>query len=358
MQITLIISVLILLAAPMLARVIQRAPRIKSALDGFVLMSVMGLVTLTLLPEALTIGGITAMIIIAIGFAAPWIAESLTHKSEDRTHRVILLISTLALIVHTSSDGAILALAGDSPDNHYIAINILVHRFGVAITVWWLLAPVISEKMGYLILITLGATTVVGYMMAAIASDFYGLPLMGYWQAFAAGSLMHVMLHPLQACNAIAKKSTVNTHRFGTVLGLIFIAFMTVSHMTPIAKTSVHHQSFDMISLLITGGERYAPLLLLMLAIGAIIGKIQMKTGAGIVAGMIKAAPWSLIAWFSLSLINSYYQLEFFPSMQNAIALPLYLVIITSSLIYVGAPQFFSTIVPALKHHHHHMHQH
>ena len=193
----LILSVAVLLAAPLLAKLVSRAPALKSGLDGFVLVTVIALITTTLLPEALSHGGMWGLAIAVIGFLLPWLAEALFHRAEEITHRLIMLVAALALIVHAASDGAILAFAKDADGGAFIASGVVLHRVGVAIAVWWLLRPVLTTVGGIAVLVSLGAMTVIGYLMVLFAGEWYNIPLIGYWQAFAAGSLFHVVMHPL-----------------------------------------------------------------------------------------------------------------------------------------------------------------
>ena len=301
MEITLVLSILILLAAPLLARLAGLVPAIRGGFDGFVLIVVLGLISITLIPEALAHGGIYALGLVILGFTLPSIAELIFHRTEEMTHRIILVIASFALILHAASDGAILAFADGRSDGYFVAAGILLHRFGVAISVWWLLRPVLSSTGGFVVLGGLGAMTLVGYFLAVFAGDFYEIPLAGYWQAFAAGSLLHVVLHPItQEDITHSHPETSLSQRLGTALGVCFIAGLVGAHYLhhtpgPLGHLDPHHHGYHAIDALLSVGRLMAPILLLMLTVGAALARARGASWRDAVKGIEDWAPWSLL---------------------------------------------------------------
>ncbi|WP_262692854.1 ZIP family metal transporter [Kordiimonas aestuarii] len=359
----LVLSVVVLLAAPLLARLVARAPHIKGALDGFVLITVLGLITLTLLPEALTHGGLWGLIIAAIGFSLPWITEFVFHRAEEMTHRVVMLVASLALVVHAASDGAILAFASESETGNFIAVGVLLHRVGVAVAVWWLLRPVLSTGGGLLVLAGLGAMTIVGYLLALFAGEWYNFPLVGYWQAFAAGSLLHVVLHPLEDHSAAPSKDTLPAHRIGTALGLVFVLALISAHYLhhtpgPLGDMPVHgmHHAVDLLSAV---GRLIAPILLLVLLVAAVLPHVYGKGMGNTLASLQKVAPWTMLLWLGTAV---FVELSPFavPSTSGGLLLfALWLISVCALLIQMGARAFFTTLMPRVTMHKHgHSHSH
>ncbi|TNE67077.1 MAG: hypothetical protein EP335_01740 [Alphaproteobacteria bacterium] len=371
MDYALILSVLVLLAAPLLARVVARLPALKSGLDGFVLVTVLGLIALTLLPEALSHGGIWGLLIAALGFALPWIAEFVFHRSEATTHRIVLLVAALALVVHAASDGAILAYANGSEQGGFVATGIVLHRIGVAIAVWWLLRPVLTTVAGIAVLAALGAMTVIGYLMAVFAADWYGLPLIGYWQAFAAGSLLHVILHPLEHHRTAPQPGTRIAHRIGTAGGILFVAVLIGAHYLYHAPGALDahllHDTHHAADLMAAVGRFMAPILLLVLIAGMVLHQVyghhhggeQHSLMRNCYKGLQRTAPWTVALWFVAALTVELLPFDLMMPSGGALLFYIWLAIVAAILVQTGARAFFSGLLPRMRlHDHQHSHGH
>ena len=357
MDLALTLSVVVLLAAPLLARLVSRAPQFKSALDGFVLMTVLGLIMLTLLPEALAHGGIWALFVAVIGFSLPWIAEFLFHRAEEMTHRIVLIVAALALVVHAASDGALLAFSHGSEGRPFLATGIILHRIGVAIAVWWLLRPVLTTWGGILVLIGLGAMTIVGYLLALFAGEWYNFPLVGYWQAFAAGSLLHVVLHPLEDHNPAPIKGTLGAHRIGTAFGLLFVMTLIGAHYlqhTPeLTGEMPVHGMHHVIELLSAVGRLMAPILLLALLVAAVLPHVYGHGRSGSLAGLKKVAPWTMLFWLAATILVEVSPFGI-PAPKGGMFLFItWLLAVTGLLLHMGARAFFSGLLPRFTVHRH-----
>lgn len=362
MELALIISVLLLLAAPLLARLVSKVPALKGALDGFVLVTVLGLITLTLLPEALAHGGMIGILIAAFGFSLPWIAEFVFHRAEEMTHRIVLLVSALALVVHAASDGAILAFAGNHEDGQFVAMGILLHRAGVAIAVWWLLRPVLTTWAGLLVLAALGVMTIVGYLMVTFAS-WNDIPLVGYWQAFAAGSLLHVVLHPLEDHNAAPSRKNLLAHRLGTGAGLAFLVALISAHYLHHAPSDVimmsAHDTHHVVDLMATIGRLLAPLLVLALLCVVTFRKIYGASLPEIYRTVQTVAPWTLAIWFAATVVAEILPMDIPAPTGGHVMFGIWLGITCLVLVHTGARAFFSSLLPRFvlhKHSHNHSH--
>ncbi len=363
MDFALIISVLVLIAAPLLARLVNKVPSLKGGLDGFVLITVLGLITITLLPEALSHGGLIGLIIAVIGFVLPWVAELMFHKSEEITHRVLMFIAALALIVHAASDGAILAFAKDAQNGGFLATGVVLHRVGVAVAVWWLLRPVLTTVGGIAVLLALGAMTVVGYLMVLFAGEWYDVPLVGYWQAFAAGSLFHIVMHPLEDHNAAPNPGTSGAHRIGTALGVIFVISLIGSHYFqhapgPLMDMPMHGEHHD-VDMMAAVGRLIAPVMILFLGGIAIYIRLQKGTFASAYKTIQTVTPWTLVIWLAVGILS-----ELMPNLlpapeHGSIMLGIWLIVVTVILVHTGARTFFGQLMPRINlHNHSHSHSH
>lgn len=361
MTFVVILSALVLLAAPLLARLVQRMPTLKGGIDGFVLITVLGLVILTLLPEAIEHAGSWALAILAAGFVLPWASEFLFHKTEEITHRIVMLVATLALVIHAASDGAVLAFAKDSVHGSFVATGILLHRVGVGIAVWWLLRPILTTLGGVAVLAAMGAVTLVAYFMVLFAGEWYNIPLAGYWQAFAAGSLLHVVMHPVGDHTHAPNAKTVVSHRIGTAFGILFVISLIGSHYYdhgPVeASEAVHaHNLQHLIDLMALVGSLIAPIALLLITGFGIYGKMNAGWRSAY-RRVQQVTPWTLLLWTVAAMFAVTWP-EALPMPASAnILFVVWLAILAGVLIHTGARGFFSRLLPsAMLHNHRHAH--
>jgi len=368
-DITLILSVLVLLAAPLLARLVEGRVLFQTGMDGFVLVAIMGLVFLTLLPEAISSGGWLAVGLAMLGLFLPWLADMVVHKSEATVHRALIVVAALSLVAHAASDGAILAAAADNGrSGDLVAGGIIVHRIGVGLTIWWLLTPILRGTLNYIILLALAATTVVGYLLMDLAMDFYGMPLIGAWQAFAAGSLLHVVLHPVGHNNDAASPRMHRAHQAGTVIGLVFMVTLTIAHFLghqmpaqdALGNNSHTHHTVD---LLLSAGVTSSLFLILLLVGAAIFGLIRYRqTGDQYQLAIRSAArmlPWTVLVWMSITWVTltgtEIPDIAGLSKSMNLALFGLWLLLFFTGLVSRGARRFFKPLLPArLVHNHSH----
>lgn len=376
MLLALILSMMAVLAAPLLARLTDGRPAYRAGLDGFVIVVVFGLIFLTLLPEALAHGGLAAFLVAALGFALPWLAELMLHHAEAKAHRAFLAIAFIAILLHEASDGAILALAAGHEGAAFVATGIVVHRIGVAVALWWLFRPFLSQRSGYLMLATLAAVSGLGYGAATIALDWHAIPIVGYWQAFAAGSLLHIVLHPLEEDPA-TERETRRGQQAGTLAGVLLLMAFALSHMMHsghdhVAGVESHANAIDLMA---TTGHTLAPLLLGLVLSGIAFGYVRHrhKRLEGCRDGLDLAAPWSLLLWLAVTVI-ALLRPGWFPeppagTVRIDFTLILWSILTLASFLRMGARRFVGTLMPrtpfarlhahhTVGHHHHHGHGH
>ncbi|WP_374764833.1 hypothetical protein [Yunchengibacter salinarum] len=362
MILALVLSVLILLTAPALTRALARTPVMRAALDGFVLMVVVALVGLTLLPEAVHRTGSLGLAVALMGFILPGFAERVLGRSARLTHAALLAVAALALVLHAASDGAVLALAeggGDGatgPGSHVmLAVAVVLHRLGVATAVWWLLKPHLGRGGAYAALIGMAAMTVAGFFLTRVALQVHEVALIGTLQAFAAGSLLHVILHPL----AVDRHPGTDTDptgrnarrgaRLGTGAGLAIIALVLL------ADGRHGHGGGEQLAPLLAVGRLLGPVLGLMLLFGLWRGRrSQAETETATEAGGLMR--WSAI---SLALLLLIVMLSvWWPGMLPAAPWPgaifgIWAVVVLAVLVHQGARRFFQVLTP-LAHAHDH----
>jgi len=395
MSLALLFSVLLAVIAPLAARQIEKYDTVHAAIDAFVLMVILGLVFLWLLPEALASAGLWGAVVAVAAFVTPWIGEQLWRRYQAESHRLLLLIAAGAIAVHAISDGVLLSVWRDQPHAGWLEFGMVVHRFVVSITIWWLLQTVLSPRGTYMMLVLMAALTIGGYLLTGIVADISAPVTMGVWQALAAGSLMHVIMHPTdtqQHSHSAPISAPIATSitlprptydkpgamaRLGSLLGLVFIGLLLINHGAEHHAPEEHldfshdnmgvaqhnHAAFDT-ELLMQVGHVIAPLLLGIAVLWPMAAYLRQRGGAGLAVyyqGLVSQAPWALFAWILLTAAAyisgvepQVYALDFLPAPGWWLMIWLGLSIIL--LLERGARLFFAAVLGVLPHRHAHQH--
>ena len=192
----LVLSVLVLLIGPLLARFFQHSRPFNELLDGFVLVSIGGIAVLHLLPEAFMQIGIMAIVMAILGALLPAFAEKLFHQQERITHTGVLTLALSGILLHTLLDGMALS-AGSRGHGHgeLLAYAVVLHRLPVGMLIWWALRPLYSIRVIVTVLLVMCASTIGGYLLGGIHVDLEHSVLPTYFQALVTGSLLHVLFH-------------------------------------------------------------------------------------------------------------------------------------------------------------------
>jgi hypothetical protein len=190
----LILSIAMLAVGPVLYRWLGSHKRAGGALDSFILFSVGALICGVVLPDVVAAAGVAAVACAITGFLGPLALERLTGHGSTRVHQVALALGVLGLVFHTALDGAAIA-GGDQTHAMELALAVSLHRLPVGMTVWALVRPKFGVPRALGVLGLIAAGTVAGFVYA----DLQIGTTQGVWfacfQAFVAGSLMHVLVH-------------------------------------------------------------------------------------------------------------------------------------------------------------------
>ncbi|MEM8767718.1 MAG: hypothetical protein AAGE43_09765 [Pseudomonadota bacterium] len=191
---TFALASLALLAGPALVALAERRPATRETLDGFVLITIAGIVGLHILPEAWDALGAVSVVLFLAGLAFPVLLEAVYRRALERAHLVVLLVAAVGLVVHSMLDGIALLPAVDENGHaeHQLAIGVIVHRLPVGMAVWWLLRPRFGAVVALSVFALIILGTAVTYGLGA-GHDFEPLALT-LFQCFVAGSLLHVAL--------------------------------------------------------------------------------------------------------------------------------------------------------------------
>ena len=180
-------------SGPLLAKSARTRPQMLAFIDGFVLVTIGGLVLLDIIPHALEHRDVFAALFMVLGFALPTIAERLFHYGVQRTHTAVLALAIIGLAIHSALDGSAIAQS-DADAQNLLGYGVLLHQLPVSLMIWWVLGD--RPRVSWLVLAGMAVVTVLGYV--AEPTIFAVLPeRAGLWfEGLVGGSLLHVIAHP------------------------------------------------------------------------------------------------------------------------------------------------------------------
>jgi uncharacterized membrane protein YraQ (UPF0718 family) len=241
-MVLLVISLLALVVGPLLFRLADRAHWALLALDGFIMVTVAGLVLGHVVPHSVAVAGPWALGMALVGFLGPGLIESHLHRAARSTHLATMVLACVGLVVHEFFDGVALGLpaAGHAHGHEHhdegsiLAMAVVLHRLPVAVTVWWLLRPVLGAVAAAGTLAGLGLATVAGFAFAGRVEPLMGEAWIGLLQCLVAGSLLHVVVHrppPLATPSGPASIARANLYAgLGALVGILAVAGISDDH--------------------------------------------------------------------------------------------------------------------------------
>jgi len=184
-----------LLAGPLIYALAQRRPALLAFLDGFVLVSIAGLVLLEVVPGAFVDGGLWSGVFLLMGLLGPTLFEHLLSRARRSAHIAALALAILGLVLHSMADGAALSpLSGEGLHRHdALALAVAIHSIPVGLVVWWLMAPVFGALLPSLAIGAMCAGTLAGYRYGLTLNEVLGAQAWAWFQALVAGSILHVV---------------------------------------------------------------------------------------------------------------------------------------------------------------------
>ena len=231
----LILSILALFLGPVTYRLLQRQPGWLDLLDAFIFVSISGLVLFHILPELLYEGGLFVLVLTGLGLLTPSLIEKYFHKAANKAHNTTLFLGVLGLVLHASLDGTVLLTNQADHTGWLLALGVLLHRFPVGLTIWWLLRPQYGVVLPFVVLISMAAATLLGASYAELSMAQLDGQLLAWFQAFVMGSIMHVVLHrPYLQHHKKHQQGNTKEHKYaagiGSFFGLVVLGFVLLPH--------------------------------------------------------------------------------------------------------------------------------
>lgn len=189
------LSIAILLAGPLVYRLLERVPKLRRVLDAFVLLSVGAMVVVFVAPEMIETAGWWAMVVMLFGLLFPMALERLAGIGTRRTHATVLVLALVGLTLHTAMDGAVIGGGHGHAHDTPLALAVALHRFPVGLAVWALVKPRYGTSRAIAVLGLVILSTIAGFIIAETATTLMPDQFMALVQSFVAGSLLHVFVH-------------------------------------------------------------------------------------------------------------------------------------------------------------------
>lgn len=192
----LIISIAALGIGPLIARSWSTHGALRRGLDGFVTIGVGGLVLTHILPPSIQAGGLAAWLFLIAGMVLPTAIERVQHGHVQTAHAAALVLAFLALSLHAMSDGVVLSLADTGSGWAFsTALAVVLHRIPVGIAVWVFLRSARGLRWVFWVFAIIAINTLIGFVSGNWVIALMQDASFGWFQAFVAGSLLHVIFH-------------------------------------------------------------------------------------------------------------------------------------------------------------------
>ncbi|BAH39872.1 hypothetical membrane protein [Gemmatimonas aurantiaca T-27] len=182
-----------LVIGPLLSRYARSRPSVIAFVDGFIVVSIGGLVLLDVVPHALEHRDLIAMLCMALGYLVPGLVERMLQYGVRQTHTAILGLALLGVAVHSVLDGSALAQSHTQPGS-LLGYGVLLHQIPVGLTVWWVLRDR-ARLMSWLVLLLMAIMTVAGYVAEPTVLAWLPDRAALWFEALVGGSLLHVIGH-------------------------------------------------------------------------------------------------------------------------------------------------------------------
>ena len=271
MSLFLLATLVALAAGPALYAAARSRPGALAFLDGFVLVSIAGLVVLEVVPGTFTAGGAWSFAFLLAGLFGPTLLERAFRHAERQAHIAALVLSVAGLVFHALADGVVLA---GPVESWALPAAIVVHSVPVGMAVWWLLAPSFGRGPPLLALLAMGLGTIAGYRYGLSLNELLSAQAWAWFQSLVAGTILHVIfgrphLHdaaedPDHVHADSTPREAVRYEGLGNILALGALVVISMIHASAEAESAVLDRFMDL-------ALESAPALLLAYVLGGFL---------------------------------------------------------------------------------------
>lgn len=219
---TLILSITALLLGPIIYAFGRRNAVTRQILDGFIFITIAGIICVHIIPDALAAGGMLAIAFLALGIAFPIILERSFHSAFREAHVLVLVIAALGLVIHAIIDGiALLPVQGRN-----LAYAVILHRLPVGMAIWWSLRPSLGAPVAVGAFVAIGIATTASYILGAPMIELAEARSIAYVQAFVSGSLIHIVAFGVTHDHGAHIEPVEHSQSWGYRLGILIGLFL------------------------------------------------------------------------------------------------------------------------------------
>lgn len=294
-MIFLFLSIVALFIGPAVFPLLRSRPSLIAALDGFLLTSIGGLVLVDLLPHALHAAGGWAFLAAAVGLGIPAVidrrhratapkeAAPCGHEHEaEHQHSALVNVALAGLAVHAFVDGSALAVPEVQvhESSAHLAVAVLMHRVPVSLLVATMVAKSRGIRGALMAASILGVATIAGFIVAREALPYWELRELALFQAFIAGTLLHVIMAHAPLSSEHTHESWPRTSALGAIFGVLSVWALVTGH------PNVAHASHSL-----SPGEAF-----LALSLAAAPALLLAFIGAGLLNAFV---PMRVFQWMS-----------------------------------------------------------
>lgn len=219
--------------APLLFVFLRRFPSLMEVLDGLILTSVIGLFFLDIFPSQVSQFGLITLVFALLGFLGPFALERVSHELEKSTHLIMMVLIILGMALHGAMDGAVLApsFTESSHSADHLAWAVILHRIPGGLFFWWFFLPKVRIRGALALMVFFCMATISGYLLSETFYHLMSNQIVGLFQAFVGGSILHVVFHGTSFVKVDrSKKMAYLPQTVGCLLG-IAIVYYAISEM-------------------------------------------------------------------------------------------------------------------------------
>jgi hypothetical protein len=238
---TFALSVIALILGPFVYSLAQRSPTARQVLDGFIFITIAGIVCVHIIPEAIETGGLYAIVFLLLGLAFPIVIERYFHSSLHEAHVFILVLAALGLTLHATIDGIALlpfhdpaerAAGADVPGSLFgnqLALGVILHRLPVGMAIWWSVRISFGVPVAVATFMLIIAATAAAYFLGESNLPLVETASVSYFQAFVAGSLVHIVAFGVSHDHGEKVQAVSSAKDWGYRVGILIGMFLVGS---------------------------------------------------------------------------------------------------------------------------------
>ena len=167
-------------------------PAATRLVDGLVYLAVPILVALQVLPQSWDVRELLNLVALAAGAGLYFVLERVSMALAAHADNAAILVAVSGLVLHAFLEGAALVPGKDS--DAFFVYAVVLHRLPIGLVIWWLIRPRHGRTAASIGIGVVVVATLAGAIGGGVVS-FTGGGSLDLYQAFVAGSLLHVVFH-------------------------------------------------------------------------------------------------------------------------------------------------------------------